>query len=104
MPYSIGRLTWQGGAPKALKKRNSLRTGCSISESGVYRVIHAEHRLPREITLIKDQSFPRCSKCAEPVYFELVRSAPFVGANPKGFTVMLYELPELSEQDESLAG
>jgi hypothetical protein len=66
--------------------------------------MHDQHRLPTEVTLLQNQSFPRCSKCSAPVYFELVRSAPAAGRNP-GFAVLLYELPEVAEQeDESLAG
>jgi hypothetical protein len=66
--------------------------------------MHDAHRLPQEVTLLENQSFPRCSKCSEPVYFKLVRSAPAAGRNP-GFAVLLYELPELAEQeDQSLAG
>jgi hypothetical protein len=100
---------WKGftvhsGGKAQQAKTNDLRSGCAVIESGIYRVLHSQHRLPAEITLIRDHSFPRCSKCSEPVYFELVRSAPFIGANPTGFTVRLYELPELAEQDESVAG
>ena len=66
--------------------------------------MHNQHRLPTEVTLLQNQFFPRCSKCSEPVYFELVRSAPAAGRKP-GFAVLLYELPEVAEQeDESLAG
>jgi hypothetical protein len=65
---------------------------------------HSEHRLPQAVTLIKNQSFPRCSKCSEPVYFELERSGPAVGSSSHGFNVMLYELPEIAgQEDESLA-
>ena len=87
-----------------LDKQNELRTGCSIQESGIYRVLHPEHHLPAEVTLIKDQMFPRCSKCFEPIHFELVRRAPAV-SHPSGFSVRLYELPVLAEQeDKPLAG
>ena len=90
---------------QATAKEHALRTGCSVPDSGIYRVLHSQHRLPREVTLIKDQTFPRCSKCSEPVYFALERSAPEVGSSPTGFNVMLYELPEVAEQeDEFLAG
>lgn len=82
-------------------QRTNLRTGSPVSESGIYRVAHSEHRLPKEVTLLKDQAFPRCSQCAEPVFYELVRSAPAV-SDPRGFTIRLYELPEIT--DESLAG
>ena len=88
-----------------MAKDNDLRTGCSVPESGIYRVLHSDHRLPGAVTLIKNQAFPRCSKCSAPVYFELERSAPAAGTSPHGFNIMLYELPEIAEQeDESLAG
>ena len=80
---------------------SNLRTGCTVSQSGIYRVSHSEHRLPEEVTLLKDQTFPRCSRCAQPVFYELVRSAP-AASDPRGFVVRLYELPEIT--DESLAG
>jgi|SRR5205085_5665085 len=81
---------------------NELRTGCTIPQSGIYRVSHPQHRLPQEVTLLKDHFFPRCSRCSEPVYYALERSAP-AGISPHGFSVNLYELPELGE-DEFLAG
>ena len=88
-----------------LAKQNDLRTGCSAPESGIYSVTHSQHRLPREITLIREQSFPRCCKCTDPVYFKLVRPARSLDVNPHGFRMTLYELPELAEQqDESIAG
>ena len=82
-------------------KSNKLRTGGSVPDSGIYQVTHAEHHLPKEVTLIRNQWFPRCSKCAGPVYFELVRSAPHIGVTQGGFNVMLYELPEVPEKEES---
>ena len=96
------KLTIMGSPGTA--KGNELRTGCPVPEHGFYRVTHSQHRLPKEVTLMVGQSFPRCSKCAEPVYFALIRSAPSL-VNYKGaFMVALYELPELADQDESLAG
>jgi len=88
-----------------LANENDFRTGCSVPESGIYSVGHLQHRLPKEITLIREQAFPRCSKCSDPVYFHLVRSAPSLDVRPHGFRTTLYEIPELAEQqDESLAG
>jgi hypothetical protein len=87
-----------------LPKLNDLRTGSAVPDSGIYRVSHSQHRLPQEVTLLKNQSFPRCSKCAEPVYFELVRSAPDIPQQGR-FTVNLYALPEIGgPEEESLAG
>ena len=91
-----------GGRYEVAKSQN-LRTGCNIPESGIYQVLHPQHRLPREVTFIKDQPFPRCSKCDEPVCFALVRSAPAV-ASPNRFQVTLYELPEMVADHDALAG
>jgi len=104
MRYQIGRFIVHGDGSQAVGKSSALQTGCAVPETGIYRVLHPQHQLPGEVTLIRNQPFPRCSKCPEPVCFELVRSAPAIGANPRGFSVTLYELPELAEADGSLAG
>src|SRR3954471_11338176 len=80
--------------------RNNLRTGCSVPNSGIYRVTHSQHQLPKEISLIGNQSFPCCSKCAEPVYFEFVRSSSAMGTSADAFNVALYQLPEMVEQED----
>jgi hypothetical protein len=77
---------------------DDLETGCPVPENGFYRVMHSQHCLPKEVTLMLGQSFPRCSKCAEPVYFELIRYAPSLAMST--FKVALYELPEVAEPDE----
>ena len=81
--------------------RKSLRTGCTVPESGIYRVLHSQHRLPQEVTLLAKQDFPRCSRCSDPVFYELVRSAPAgMSSHGSAFNVMLYELPELLPDNE----
>src|SRR5690348_1993855 len=45
-----------------------LRTGVAVPKSGSYRVYHPQHSLPQEVTLLKDHSFPRCSRCGEPCF------------------------------------
>src|SRR5690348_507166 len=83
-------------------KGKGLRTSVPVPDSGIYRVSHPQHHLPYEVTLLKDQKFPRCSRCNEPVFFELVHSAPSIASHPSAFTIALYELPELAD-DESVA-
>lgn len=73
-----------------------FRTSEPIPESGIYRVIHKAHRLPHEVTLFKDQDFPRCAKCKDAVKFELVMAAT-ESLNEHGFRVYLYELDEEGE-------
>jgi hypothetical protein len=53
---------------------NKFQTGESVPESGIYRVIHAVHRLPHSLTICKGENFPRCAKCADLVSFELIRA------------------------------
>ena len=103
MKYKTKLTIMDSGAAKA----TSLKTGGTVPESGIYRVLHAQHRLPTEVTLLANHEFPRCSCCSEPVFYELVRSAPLAGLlRPGTFTISLYQLPEISDEplDESLAG
>jgi hypothetical protein len=77
-----------------------FRCGEQINESGIYRVVHSNHRLPHEVTLLRDQLFPRCTKCDDAVYFELLRSAPDITLAP--FKVALYALPAVDGEEEDL--
>jgi len=77
-----------------------FRCGERILVSGIYRVVHHKHRLPHEVTLLRDQLFPRCIKCEEAVFFKLVRCAPDITLAP--FKVALYALPLADEEDSGL--
>ena len=81
-----------------LKDMKQFRCGDKILESGIYRVYHRNHRLAHEVTLLRDQLFPKCIKCEDSVYFELVRSAPDITLGP--FKVALYALPERDEEED----
>lgn len=72
----------------------------TIPESGVYRVIHAQHRLPHEVTLLSGQTFPPCAKCQEEVRFELVRELPELSRERRG-NVSLYSLPVFDDDEDS---
>jgi methylthioribose-1-phosphate isomerase len=63
-------------------------------------VFHDKHRLPHEVTLLKDETFPRCSQCGAAVEFELIRAAPGMDA-VGGFRVVLYELPAENQAAEN---
>ena len=87
------RLILVKSAPSGMRKQPIFRTGEPIAESGIYRVIHKAHRLPHEVTLLKDQVFPRCAKCRDEVKFELVRAVSD-RLNHQDFRIYLYELDE----------
>ena len=80
------------------KSKAQFSCGDKIPESGIYRVVHRDHRLPHEVTLLRDQLFPKCTQCEHSVYFELVRSAPDITLAP--FKVALYALPAVDEEED----
>jgi hypothetical protein len=61
--------------------------------TGVYRVVHGQHRLPSEVTLVQGHTFPGCSKCRASVRFEFLRSVQLSG----DFQINLFNLPELPD-------
>jgi hypothetical protein len=67
-----------------------------VMATGIYRVIHVQHRLPTEVTLIQGHIFPGCSKCKSSVRFEFLRS---IKPAPD-FRINLFNLPELPDSDE----
>jgi hypothetical protein len=81
-----------------MPEKKQFRCGEKILESGIYRVVHRDHRLPHEVTLLRGQLFPKCTKCENLVYFELVRSAPDITLAP--FKVALYALPVADGEEE----
>jgi len=72
----------------------TFRTDEMVPQSGIYRVRHSSHRVPHEVTLLRDQYFPRCANCDTAVMFELVRAAMNESEtailSPR---IYLYELP-----------
>lgn len=93
-------LQTQGVRQKGPVKFEKFNTGDTVPQSGIYRVTHAGHRLPHEVTLLADQIFPRCSKCKDHVQFEVLRHAPHIQGHP-GFNVVIYELPVFEEEDDT---
>ena len=74
-------------------------TGKTVPHSGIYRVIHENHVLPREVTLLKDQFFPRCAACERAVLFLPLRIAP--GLERSDVRITIYELPVLGDRGKS---
>lgn len=91
-------------SPKGMTRKGTrFRTGERIPESGIYRVIHREHRLPHEVTLLREGEFPRCARCQDAVQFQLIQAAESIQVTHEFSTrIHLYELPVLeAEQDQS---
>lgn len=80
-------------------KEKTFSTGQTVPHSGIYRVLHAGHRLPHEVTLVAGEIFPRCSKCKDAVQFQSIRQATLAHAD-KSFKIVVYELPVVEEEDD----
>jgi hypothetical protein len=74
-----------------------FKCGQRIPASGIYRVIHAQHRLPQEVKLVKGEVFPRCMECGEVVRFRMVRLLTEVnGLREK---IILNAIPEIPKEE-----
>ncbi len=51
----------------------TLRPGDTVSASGIYRVIHLQHRVPHDVLAIHGEELPPCRTCAGEVRFALVQ-------------------------------
>lgn len=51
------------------------KPGQMVPKAGIYKVSHAEHRLPHKASFKAGDQFPRCAKCADEVRFELMVAA-----------------------------
>jgi hypothetical protein len=76
-----------------------FKSGDTIPESGLYKVLHSQHRLPHQVTLVAGQAFPPCGKCRDEVRFELVRILPALARERRG-SVSLYSLPVLEDEED----
>ena len=90
----------RSGAPEEAMSENKFNTGQTVPHSGIYRVIHAGHRLPHEVTLVAGEVFPRCCKCRDAVQFEVIRRASLAQTD-SSFKIVVYELPVVEEEDNS---
>jgi len=91
--------------------RNSLKessvpvgffiSGQRVPASGIYQVRHAEHRLPHEVTLLRDQQFPPCARCGTAVHFKVVRL--IAALDDRSENIVLNVLPVMDDDYEQAA-
>jgi len=75
-------------------------SGQRVPASGVYEVRHAKHRLPHEVTLLRDQPFPPCARCGSAVHFKVVRLVDGLKRREK---IVLNMLPVMDDDFEQAA-
>lgn len=68
-----------------------FQVGDPIEFGGIYRVHHLDHRPTHEVTLLRNEVFPPCARCADSVRFELVRSIR--GLEDLDFHIRLFNIP-----------
>lgn len=76
-----------------------FRVGEVIPGSGIYRAFHVGHRVSHDLTLLADNTFPRCNKCGEDVHFELLAEAPAVAQDPNFRGLRLFEIPHPEKEN-----
>ncbi len=96
MAAKRSRLFLVKSAPEKMVKRPRFHTDEIVRQSGIYKVRHKKHRLPHDVTLLRDQYFPRCAQCDTAVVFELVQAA--MDESEAGTSqIRLYELPVIED-------
>ena len=73
-----------------------FKTGEVVPQSGIYQVVHAEHRLAHEVTLLRANPFPPCAECGNKVVFALLRAVTV-----DRFAITLNAIPELFDETQS---
>jgi hypothetical protein len=100
---STGKISEVNSTSRQEPQLSALRTGETVGKSGIYRVVHTEHRLPDEVTLMDGHIFPSCEKCAASVEFEFLRPVtnPTSRKGSEPFHVVIHALPVLEDEAES---
>src|SRR5436190_21161148 len=60
-PSRVKKLFPPAGGEKTNKK--TYRAGQQVPQTGLYRVVHYQHRLPHNSVMRKGDAFPLCNKC-----------------------------------------
>jgi hypothetical protein len=55
--------------------RTLYNPGQIVPKAGIYKVMHAEHRLPHKASFKAGGEFPSCRQCGMKVRFELLLAA-----------------------------
>jgi hypothetical protein len=78
------------------------QSGDRVPTGGVYEVLHANHRVPHEVTLLEGQKFPPCARCSDRVRFRVVRKVKALDERRE--RIVLHVLPSISENDTDEPG
>ncbi len=79
----------------------TYETGAIVPVTGIYLVVHSAHRLPHEVVVVEGHRFPKCQKCGDSVWFELLHRAADLFQH---LTNVVYELSVIEEDEEAATG
>jgi hypothetical protein len=65
-------------SPEEGRMAQEFKPGEQVLSSGVYRVLHKDHRDEHDATLREGELFPMCTVCNHDVRFRLVQSARLI--------------------------
>jgi hypothetical protein len=66
----------QGMSSGTDRARRAYRPGDAVPTSGIYTVVHVDHREPHDIVAIQGEPFPPCRRCGNEVRFRITRLLP----------------------------
>jgi hypothetical protein len=76
-------------------------SGQKVPASGIYEVRDKKHRLPHEVTFLRDQQFPPCAQCGIAVQFRVVRLVDALDMRRE--KIVLNMLPVMDDDYEQAA-
>ena len=68
-----------GGSERSDK--GTYRPGQQAPQTGLFRVVHYQHRLPHNAVMRKGDRFPLCNKCGDRVAFSLSETVHSLNAD-----------------------
>lgn len=80
----------------ATKGEPVFQPGDLVPESGVYTVVHNQHRQRHTATIFKGRHFPQCARCGDRVRFLLLQRATLILED--------VDFRQLTDHDETASG
>jgi hypothetical protein len=78
--------------------KKSYKSSDKVPVGGIYKVSHAEHRVPHEVTLLAGQIFPPCARCGNQVTFQVIRRVKALKQRRE--RIVLHALPVFEDSSE----
>ena len=64
-----------------MSEEKIYRPGQKAPRTGLYRVVHYQHRLPHDVVIKQGEVFPSCNRCGQRVTFSISSTADVLSAD-----------------------